>query len=119
MYLYVLKADALERVPEPLMAAFGKAIHAFDLVLTPERKLSREDIAVVLENLRNRVTTCKCHRPKTNTSSTCLKSCCVATTRCNDLIRVPGSGTCPEWIQMIGGAPSDALTRDGGRWQLF
>ena len=28
MYLYVLKADALERVPEPLMAAFGKAIHA-------------------------------------------------------------------------------------------
>ena len=51
MYLYVLKADALERVPEPLMAAFGKAIHAFDLVLTPERKLSREDIAVVLENL--------------------------------------------------------------------
>ena len=51
MYLYVLKADALERVPEPLMAAFGKAIHAFDLVLTPERTLSREDIVVVLENL--------------------------------------------------------------------
>jgi len=51
MYLYVLKADALERVPEPLMAAFGKAIHAFALVLTPERPLSREDIVVVLENL--------------------------------------------------------------------
>jgi len=51
MYLYVLKADALERVPEQLMAAFGKAIHAFDLVLTPERTLSREDIVVVLENL--------------------------------------------------------------------
>ncbi|MCF3191764.1 MULTISPECIES: YcgL domain-containing protein [Pseudomonas] len=51
MYLYVLKADALERVPEPLMLAFGKPIHAFDLVLTPERKLSREDIAKVLENL--------------------------------------------------------------------
>ncbi|AZO86554.1 hypothetical protein BOO88_22505 [Stutzerimonas stutzeri] len=51
MYLYVLKSDALERVPDALMAAFGKAIHAFDLVLSPERKLSREDIAVVLENL--------------------------------------------------------------------
>jgi uncharacterized protein YcgL (UPF0745 family) len=51
MYLYVLKSDALERVPEPLMAAFGKPHHAFDMVLTPERKLSREDILVVLENL--------------------------------------------------------------------
>ena len=52
MYLYVLKADALERVPEPLMLAFGKPIHAFDLVLTPERKLSREDITKVLANLQ-------------------------------------------------------------------
>lgn len=51
MYLYVLKSDALERVPEALMAAFGKARHSFDLVLTPERKLASEDIAVVLENL--------------------------------------------------------------------
>ncbi|WP_338499554.1 YcgL domain-containing protein [Pseudomonas trivialis] len=51
MYLYVLKSDALERVPEPLMVAFGKPHHAFDMVLTPERKLSREDILVVLENL--------------------------------------------------------------------
>src|SRR5258707_1242567 len=42
MYLYVLKSDALERVPEPLLAAFGKPHHAFDLVLTPERKLLRE-----------------------------------------------------------------------------
>jgi len=51
MYLYVLKSDALERVPESLMAAFGKPHHAFDLVLSPERKLSREDITLVLENL--------------------------------------------------------------------
>ena len=51
MYLYVLKSDALERVPEPLMAAFGKAHLAFEMILTPERKLSREDITVVLENL--------------------------------------------------------------------
>ncbi|KMM81228.1 YcgL domain-containing protein [Pseudomonas deceptionensis] len=51
MYLYVLKADALERVPETLLAAFGKPHHAFDLVLSPERALSREDIHKVLENL--------------------------------------------------------------------
>lgn len=53
MYLYVLKADALERVPENLLSVFGKPQHAFDLVLTPERKLSREDISKVLENLEN------------------------------------------------------------------
>lgn len=51
MYLYVLKEDALKRVPEDLLTAFGKPRHAFDLVLTPERKLAREDIALVLENL--------------------------------------------------------------------
>jgi len=51
MYLYVLKSDALERVPENLLLAFGKPHHAFDLVLTPERTLSREDIHQVLENL--------------------------------------------------------------------
>ena len=51
MYLYVLKSDALERVPENLLAAFSKPQHAFDLVLSPERKLSREDIHQVLENL--------------------------------------------------------------------
>ncbi len=51
MYLYVLKAEALTRVPEPLMVAFGAPRHAFDLVLTPERQLASEDIHKVLENL--------------------------------------------------------------------
>ncbi|SEJ38377.1 MULTISPECIES: YcgL domain-containing protein [unclassified Pseudomonas] len=51
MYLYVLKSDALERVPVELLSAFGKPQHAFDLVLTPERTLAREDIHTVLANL--------------------------------------------------------------------
>ena len=51
MYLYVEKRDALTRVPEPLLAAFGPPIHAFDLVLSPERQLAREDIGKVMENL--------------------------------------------------------------------
>ena len=51
MYLYVLKSDALERVPVELLTAFGKPQHAFDLVLTPERTLAREDIHAVLANL--------------------------------------------------------------------
>ncbi|WNW11232.1 YcgL domain-containing protein [Pseudomonas sp. DTU_2021_1001937_2_SI_NGA_ILE_001] len=53
MYLYVLKSDVLTRVPEGLLTVFGTPQHAFDLVLTPERKLAREDIAKVLENLDN------------------------------------------------------------------
>ncbi|CAG8871440.1 Protein YcgL [Pseudomonas fluorescens] len=53
MYLYVLKADGLERVPEGMLPYFGNPVHAFDLVLTPERKLAREDIVKVLENLEN------------------------------------------------------------------
>jgi uncharacterized protein YcgL (UPF0745 family) len=51
MYLYVLKSDALERVPEGLLTVFGKPVHAFDLVLSPERALAREDIHAVLEHL--------------------------------------------------------------------
>ncbi|WP_225772349.1 YcgL domain-containing protein [Pseudomonas sp. Marseille-Q5115] len=51
MYLYVLKSDALARVPEGLLTAFGAPHHAFDLVLSPERQLAREDIHKVLENL--------------------------------------------------------------------
>lgn len=51
MFLYVLKSDALKRVPEGLLAAFGPPVHAFDLVLDEERRLAREDIHKVLENL--------------------------------------------------------------------
>lgn len=51
MYLYVERSQALKRVPESLLVAFGPPIHAFDLVLTPERQLAREDITLVLANL--------------------------------------------------------------------
>ncbi len=51
MYLYVERSEALKRVPESLLVAFGAPIHTFDLVLSPERQLAREDISVVLANL--------------------------------------------------------------------
>lgn len=51
MYLYVLKADGLAKVPAELLKLFGTPRHSFDLVLTPERKLAQEDIEQVLENL--------------------------------------------------------------------
>ncbi|SDK75718.1 YcgL domain-containing protein [Pseudomonas indica] len=53
MYLYVDKREALSRVPEGLLAAFGPPQHAFDLLLTPERTLAREDIDKVLANIEN------------------------------------------------------------------
>ena len=53
MYLYVDKREALSRVPEGLLTAFGPPQHAFDLLLTPERKLAREDIDKVLANIEN------------------------------------------------------------------
>lgn len=51
MYLYVEKHNALKLVPETLLVAFGPPIHTFDLVLSPERALAREDIHQVLANL--------------------------------------------------------------------
>ncbi len=51
MYLYVLRSDALARVPDALLAAFGPPQLAFEMILTPERKLAREDIEIVLGNL--------------------------------------------------------------------
>ncbi len=49
MYLYVDKADALARVPEPLLSRFGRAEHAMVLVLDGEKKLARADAEKVLE----------------------------------------------------------------------
>jgi len=51
MYLYVERSEALGRVPPELLSAFGPPQLAFDIVLTPSRKLAREDIESVLANL--------------------------------------------------------------------
>ncbi|MCJ8168909.1 YcgL domain-containing protein [Atopomonas sediminilitoris] len=51
MYLYVDKRGGLEKVPEALLKAFGGTQHVLDMLLTPERKLAREDSTVVLDNI--------------------------------------------------------------------
>ena len=51
MYLYVDKREALSRVPEGLLSVFGAPQHVFDLLLTPERQLAREEAGKVLENI--------------------------------------------------------------------
>jgi len=51
MYLYVVKAEGLAKVPEALLAMFGKPVHVTDMLLRPERKLARADIGRVIDDL--------------------------------------------------------------------
>ncbi len=53
MYLYVDAADDLSRVPEALLARFGRPVEALSLLLTADRPLARADAAKVLECIRN------------------------------------------------------------------
>ncbi len=51
MYLYVLKRDDFEPVPEALLKAFGKPEFALQLNLAKRDKLAREDISEVKAKL--------------------------------------------------------------------
>lgn len=51
LYLYVPKLKGLADVPDALLTMFGKPELAFALVLTPEKKLAKEDITKVLSDL--------------------------------------------------------------------
>ncbi len=51
-YLYLTEEDDFSVVPEALLKAFGEAEFSFEFELTPERKLAKEDAAVVYQNLR-------------------------------------------------------------------
>lgn len=53
LYLYVAECDGLTRVPEALLATFGKPERAMTFELTPDRKLSREDPELVLRHLED------------------------------------------------------------------
>ena len=50
-YLYMAIKDDFSRVPKALLNILGKPIYVFDLELTPERKLAREDVNEVMRNL--------------------------------------------------------------------
>lgn len=51
MYLYVDQAEDLARVPEALLARFGKLEKALTVALHPARKLARADVNKVLESI--------------------------------------------------------------------
>ena len=54
MYLYVSKAEGLERVPEALLAQFGEPEPIMLLNLDGSRKLARVDAAEVVTQIEER-----------------------------------------------------------------
>ena len=53
-YLYLREKDAFGQVPDGVRLPLGQLLFVLDVALTPARKLAREDIAVVIANLRER-----------------------------------------------------------------
>ncbi len=51
MYLYLLKADQLRKIPGVLSTLFGKPKHVMDILLTPERQLARVEARQVIQAL--------------------------------------------------------------------
>lgn len=54
MYLYVDKMDQLKRVPEALLDMFGKPVHVFDMLITPEKELARVEADKVLDDIQEK-----------------------------------------------------------------
>lgn len=53
-FVYLSKRDDFSLVPEPLRTQLGELSFVLEVALTPDRKLAREDAAVVRENLSAR-----------------------------------------------------------------
>jgi uncharacterized protein YcgL (UPF0745 family) len=53
MYLYIPREGDFSEVPEALLHRFGVPEKVMVLTLNRQRKLAREDVAVVMENLLN------------------------------------------------------------------
>ena len=51
MYLYVRQQDGLGRVPDSLLEKFGTPAKTLTFVLTPDRKLAKEDTHTVISNI--------------------------------------------------------------------
>lgn len=54
LYLFVPQEDGLEKLPKELLVMFGEPKHVIDFELTPEKKLAREDTAIVIEWLETK-----------------------------------------------------------------
>jgi uncharacterized protein len=54
MYLYIHEDKTKDDLPEELITMVKELTHVIDLELTPERKLAREDVNVVMKNLKEK-----------------------------------------------------------------
>jgi uncharacterized protein len=54
MYLYIHEDKTIDDLPEELVKIIKDLSHAMDLELTPERKLAREDVSIVMNNLEEK-----------------------------------------------------------------
>ncbi len=54
MYLYIHEDKTNDDLPEELIKMVKELTHAMDLELTPEKKLAREDVNVVIKNLEEK-----------------------------------------------------------------
>jgi uncharacterized protein YcgL (UPF0745 family) len=50
-YVYLREREGFGLIPEPLRSSLGALDFVLEVVLTPDRKLAREDAAVVRTNL--------------------------------------------------------------------
>ncbi|HLT14056.1 MAG TPA: YcgL domain-containing protein [Marinobacter sp.] len=48
-YIYVRRGQSWDELPEALRSIFGQPVHAMDLLLTPDKKLSRTTGKEVIE----------------------------------------------------------------------
>lgn len=53
MYLYLLHDADPQSIPEPLLKQFGTPELAMSLVLSPERKLARADVSMVIQAIES------------------------------------------------------------------
>lgn len=53
-YVYLSRRDGFDVLPTEVAAALGSLSFVLEVELTPERKLAREQAAVVMEHLRGR-----------------------------------------------------------------
>lgn len=52
LYLYITQKDDFSNIPQALFATMGKEpIFVMEVKLSPEKKLAREDVSKVIENL--------------------------------------------------------------------
>ena len=52
MYLYVPEEDNFDDLPDALTTMFGKPSFVMELLLSPDKKLAKEDSMTVMKNLK-------------------------------------------------------------------